>query len=79
MDERALNSGLLPQGLRDGLPPQAGHSDAVVRRLQDQFRSNGYDLVAPPLVEFEDALRGRLDAGQGDSDDAFRLLDPASQ
>jgi len=79
MNDEALISGLLPQGLRDGLPPKADHIDALVRRLQDHFRVNGYDLVAPPLAEFEDALRGRLDAGQGDSDDAFQLLDPASQ
>lgn len=79
MDDKALLSGVLPEGLRDGLPPQAAHRDTVVRSLQDHFARNGYDLVAPPLVEFEDALRGRIDAGQGNTDDAFRLLDPVSQ
>lgn len=79
MDDQAFSSGLLPEGLRDGLPPMAGHHDKLVRGLQDGFERNGYDLVAPPLVEFEDALRGRLDAGQGNSNDAFRLLDPISQ
>lgn len=79
MDDKALLSGVLPEGLRDGLPPQAAHRDSVVRRLQDHFGRSGYDLVAPPLVEFEDALRGRIDAGQGNVDDAFRLLDPVSQ
>lgn len=79
MDDQALLHGLLPEGLRDGLPPKASHRETIVSSLQDHFRLNGYSHVAPPLVEFEDALRGRLDAGQGNSDDAFRLLDPASQ
>lgn len=79
MDDQALLHGLLPEGLRDGLPPKASHRETIVGTLQDHFRLNGYSHVAPPLVEFEDALRGRLDAGQGNSDDAFRLLDPVSQ
>lgn len=79
MDKQALLSGLLPEGLRDGLPPKAGHREWIVAYLQSHFKANGYRHVAPPLVEFEDALRGRLDAGQGNSDNAFRLLDPVSQ
>lgn len=77
--EDALENGLLPEGLRDGLPPKAHERELVVRTLQDCFDANGYALVAPPLVEFEAGLRGRLDSGQGDSSDAFRLLDPVSQ
>ncbi|MEM7569600.1 MAG: ATP phosphoribosyltransferase regulatory subunit [Pseudomonadota bacterium] len=78
MDDALLN-GLLPEGLRDGLPPHAQARERVVRWLQDHFEASGYDLVAPPLVEFEAGLHGRVDAGQGDSSDAFRLLDPVSQ
>ncbi|MEO0411954.1 MAG: ATP phosphoribosyltransferase regulatory subunit [Pseudomonadota bacterium] len=78
MDD-ALKNGLLPEGLRDGLPPRAHGREMIVRQLQDCFHANGYELVAPPLVEFEAGQRGRLDAGQGNSSDAFRLLDPASQ
>ncbi|MEM6833122.1 MAG: ATP phosphoribosyltransferase regulatory subunit [Pseudomonadota bacterium] len=78
MDD-AVNNGLLPEGLRDGLPPRAAHNTHVVRALEDHFARNGYALVAPPLIEFEAGLRGRVDAGQGNSSDAFRLLDPVSQ
>lgn len=70
-------TGLLPEGLRDALPPEAAHEDMLVRRLADLFSANGYERVMPPLIEFEDSLLARLDA---DSRlDMFRLLDPESQ
>ncbi len=68
---------LLPDGLRDVLPPDAAHEAAVASRLVGAFASRGYQRVDPPLVEFEDSL---LDgAGQAMATGTFRLMDPVSQ
>jgi len=68
---------LLPDGLRDALPPDAAHEAAVASRLVGAFASRGYQRVDPPLVEFEDSL---LDgAGQAMATGTFRLMDPVSQ
>lgn len=47
---------LLPEYVEDILPPYAWHAESLRRRLLDLFDSYGYDLVAPPLVEFLDSL-----------------------
>ncbi|GAB4148287.1 MAG: ATP phosphoribosyltransferase regulatory subunit [Sphingomonadales bacterium] len=70
-------NGLLPEGLRDALPPEAAHEEALARRLADLFAVNGYERVTPPLIEFEDSLLARLD--DASRLDMFRLLDPESQ
>ena len=68
---------LLPDGLRDGLPPDAAHEAAIVARLLSSFESHGYARVAPPMVEFEDTL---LDgAATSIANATFRLMDPVSQ
>ena len=68
---------LLPDGLRDALPPDAAHEAATVERLVATLVARGYERVDPPLVEFEDSL---LDgAGQGVALATFRLMDPVSQ
>ncbi len=68
---------LLPDGLRDVLPPDAAHEAAVAGRLVGAFAARGYRRVDPPLVEFEDSL---LDgAGQAMATGTFRLMDPVSQ
>jgi len=73
----AVNKALLPDGLRDVLPPDADNEAAVTRRLVATFAARGYQRVDPPLVEFEDSL---LDgAGQAMSTATFRLMDPVSQ
>ena len=73
----ATRKALLPDGLRDVLPPDAAHEAAVTARLVGAFASRGYHRVDPPLVEFEDSL---LDgAGQAMSTATFRLMDPVSQ
>ncbi len=72
-DARAL----LPNGLRDVLPPDAAFEAATVERLTAVFAAHGYDRVKPPLIEFEDALlsgSGVATAGQ-----TFRVMDPISQ
>lgn len=75
-----INAGkkaLLPDGLRDGLPPDAAHEANIVNRLLSSFESYGYARVTPPLVEFEDTL---LDgAAQSIANATFRLMDPVSQ
>lgn len=47
---------LLPEYIEDILPPYAWHVETLRRRLLDLFDSYGYDLVAPPLIEFLDSL-----------------------
>ncbi|MDD9928207.1 MAG: ATP phosphoribosyltransferase regulatory subunit, partial [Rhodospirillaceae bacterium] len=68
---------LLPDGLRDGLPPDAAHESAIAARLVEAFGRFGYARVEPPLVEFEDTL---LDGAAASIANAtFRLMDPVSQ
>lgn len=73
----ADESGLLPTGLQDLLPPDAGHEAATVNRLIDLIGAHGYERVKPPLVEFEDSLLSG--AGAGLAQDTFRLMDPESR
>ena len=68
---------LLPDGLRDGLPPDAGHETVVYTRLLDVFAGRGYERVEPPLVEFEDTLLEG--AGGALALSTFRLMDPVTQ
>ena len=48
--------GLLPEGLRDRLPPQAQALASLVRTLTDVCAAHGYERVAPPLIEYEASL-----------------------
>lgn len=68
---------LLPEGLHDSLVGDAMQETKVVENLLNSFSSNGYDLVLPPMVEFEESLL--LGPGKAHSRNMFRLLDPASQ
>ncbi len=67
---------LLPEGLRDVLPPDAGFESAVIDRLKRSFAANGYVLVKPPLVEFEETLLSGVGTAMGSR--IFRMLDPVS-
>jgi len=71
------NRALLPDGLRDGLPPDAGYEAEIVSRLLGTFGRYGYDRVTPPLVEFEDTLLEG--AARSIATSTFRLMDPVSQ
>lgn len=71
--ERAL----LPEGLRDDLPPWADYEAAMVDRLMARFAASGYERVAPPLAEFEESLLG--ETGESQSHAMFRVQDPESQ
>ena len=68
---------LLPAGLTDLLPPEAGHSAQTVERLLACFAGYGYQRVKPPMIEFEDQLLHGSAAAL--ARDTFRLMDPVSQ
>lgn len=69
---RSMTSfGLLPEGLRDRLPPQAQALANLVRTLTGVCAAHGYERVAPPLVEYESSLKG--------SRELLRFTDPVSQ
>ncbi len=68
---------LLPAGLRDLLPPESTQEAGMLHRLVGLIASHGYDLVKPPLVEFEETLLSG--SGQSLSRQTFRLMDPLSQ
>lgn len=72
----AITQGLLPEGLRDRLPPQAEAAANLLRGLLDSVAAHGYERVQPPLVEFEDSLVGRL--GSARRQDLLRFIDPVS-
>ncbi len=65
--------GLLPEGLRDRLPPQAQALASLVRTLTDVCAAHGYERVAPPLIEYEASL------ASGSSRERLRFTDPVSQ
>ncbi|MSP50487.1 MAG: ATP phosphoribosyltransferase regulatory subunit [Alphaproteobacteria bacterium] len=68
---------LLPQGLRDVLPPDGDHENRVVESLMACFAAYGYERVKPPLVEFEQSLLGNVSASVANR--TFRMMDPISQ
>ena len=72
-----MTTALLPEGLRDRLPPQADAAAAILRAALDAIRAHGYERVAPPLAEYEESLVGRLKSGT--ARDLLRVVDPLSQ
>jgi ATP phosphoribosyltransferase regulatory subunit len=67
---------LLPEYVEDVLPPQAVRLESLRRGMLDLFRSRGYALVVPPLVEHLDSLL----TGVGSDLDlkTFKLVDQLS-
>jgi ATP phosphoribosyltransferase regulatory subunit len=47
---------LLPESIADVLPAEARAIEELRRRLLDLYRSYGYELVMPPLLEHIDSL-----------------------
>jgi ATP phosphoribosyltransferase regulatory subunit len=47
---------LLPENIADVLPSEARKTEEVRRALLDHFRSYGYELVAPPMLEYLESL-----------------------
>ncbi|MEE2694480.1 MAG: ATP phosphoribosyltransferase regulatory subunit [Pseudomonadota bacterium] len=67
---------LLPSGLTDLLPPFAAHEEELATKLCTCFGLAGYELVKPPLLEFETALLKGI--GADVAKETFRLMDPVS-
>lgn len=71
-----MHTWLLPEAIEDLLPAPAAQVEALRRRLLDECARHGYQLVAPPLIEFADAL---LAEGGSDLDlRTFKLVDQLS-
>lgn len=67
---------LLPEYIADALPAESAKIEALRRRLLDLFRSHGYELVTPPLVEYLDSLL--TGTAQDLEIKTFKLADQAS-
>lgn len=72
-----MTNGLLPEGLRDRLPPQAEAASRLLHRIIVAIGRHGYDRVSPPLAEYEEELVGRLKSAR--RQDLLRFVDPVSQ
>lgn len=67
---------LLPEYLADALPAEAARIERLRRTVLDHFRSHGYELVMPPMLEYiESLLTG---AGQDLQLRTFKLVDQLS-
>ncbi len=67
---------LLPEGISDVLPAEARRIEDLRRSLLDLYRSFGYELVFPPMIEYLDSLL----TGTGRDLDlrTFKLVDQLS-
>jgi len=67
---------LLPEGLEDRLPQSAAAAASIERAALEKMNAWGYDLVRPPLIEFETSMAERMHgfATRG----MFRFVDPKS-
>lgn len=67
---------LLPENIADVLPSEARKIEELRRRMLDNFRCYGYELVMPPMLEYiESLLTG---AGQDMDLRTFKLVDQLS-
>jgi ATP phosphoribosyltransferase regulatory subunit len=73
----SIAPGLLPEGLRDRLPPQAEAGSRLLHRVIGAIGRYGYARVSPPLAEFEEGLVGQLKSAG--ARDLLRFVDPVSQ
>ena len=67
---------LLPENIADVLPAEARRIEELRRAMLDAFRSYGYELVMPPLLEYMDSLL--TGAGQDLDLLTFKLIDQMS-
>ena len=67
---------LLPENIADVLPSEARKIEELRRAMLDAFRSYGYELVLPPLLEYIDSLL--TGAGQDLDLRTFKLIDQMS-
>ena len=67
---------LLPENIADVLPSEARKTEELRRAILDRFRSFGYELVMPPLLEYVESL---LPVAGNDMDlRMFKLVDQLS-
>ena len=52
----SMGNWLLPESLADILPAEARRIEELRRALLDLYRTYGFELVAPPLIEYIDSL-----------------------
>lgn len=71
------DTGLLPEGFHDRLPPAADGLRRFESAVLGVAHGYGYEQVDPPLAEFEAGLAGRLKGTA--ATDAVRFVDPVSQ
>ena len=71
-----MNRWLLPEDIADVLPAKARIVEQLRRSLLDLYRSYGYELVAPPLLEFLDSLL--TGTGSDLNLQTFKLVDQLS-
>ncbi|MBR9813014.1 ATP phosphoribosyltransferase regulatory subunit [bacterium] len=67
---------MLPEGVEEILPPDAWQVELLRRKLLDLYRSWGYELIMPPLVEYLDSLL--TGAGEALEQQTFKLTDQLS-
>ena len=67
---------LLPEGLEDRLPQSAAAAARSERAALAAMDPYGYDLVRPPLIEFEKSMAERMDGFA--TRRMFRFVDPKS-
>ncbi|MEX3583503.1 MAG: ATP phosphoribosyltransferase regulatory subunit [Burkholderia sp.] len=71
-----MSTWLLPENIADVLPSEARKIEELRRRLLDRFRSYGYEMVMPPLLEYLESL---LTGGGNDLHlCTFKLVDELS-
>src|SRR6476469_1315298 len=71
-----MSTWLLPEDIADVLPSEARKIEELRRRLLDRFRSYGYELVMPPMLEYLESL---LTSGGSDLNlRTFKLVDQLS-
>ena len=78
MSAMAASAALLPEGLRDTLPPHADMEAVLLDRLFAVLSGNGYERVRTPLAEFDRKLVPSVNPG-GTRTEPFQFMDPASR
>ena len=71
-----MNRWLLPEDIADVLPAEARNVETLRRAILDLYQSYGYELVAPPILEFLDSLL--TGTGSDLNLQTFKLVDQLS-
>ena len=71
-----MNRWLLPEDIADILPAEARKVETLRRGILDLYQSYGYELVAPPILEFLDSLL--TGTGSDLNLQTFKLVDQLS-